>query len=403
MPKTPHLRFRSDLRGYSRLAVEATIGVTHMVETMHHNIARTPGVVGPPTQKRVRGIAGLVYRLIRGITRLVGGGIDTALARLPRQLDHMESSTQREAVLAALNGILGDHLAARKNPLMVPMQLRRDGQPLELTRQALAAAIPQPGGKVLLLAHGLCMNDLQWQRKGHDHGAALAVDAGYTPVYLHYNSGLHVSINGRAFAELIETLLHAWPVPVDELVVLGHSMGGLVTRSACHYGKLAGHDWLRHLRKIVFLATPHHGSPLERGGNRIDLVLGASSYTAPLARLGKIRSAGITDLRHGSLVDEDWEHRDRFARTKDHQPAAVPLPDCVQCYAIGASLPEKRGLRAKVLGDGLVPLSSALGQHKDPGRNLSFPESQQWIGDGMSHFDLLEHRAVYERIYEWIA
>jgi pimeloyl-ACP methyl ester carboxylesterase len=404
MPVPPHVRLRSDLRGYSRLAVDATIGVTDVVETMHRNIARLPDILGTPTQERTRGITGLVYQLIRGITRLVGGGIDAAFAQLAPELDHRASSPQREAVLAALNGVLGDHLAASRNPLMIPMRLRRDGQALELTPEALAAAIPQPGGKVLLLAHGLCMNDLQWRRKGHDHGAALAVDAGYTPVYLHYNSGLHISINGRAFAELIEALLHAWPVPVDELVLLGHSMGGLVARSACHYGRLAGHDWPRHLRKLVFLATPHHGSPLERGGNRIDLLLGASPYTAALARLGKIRSAGITDLRHGSLLDEDWEQRDRFARSKGQPPTVVPLPDDVQCFAIGASLPSKaRDLGAELVGDGLVLLSSALGQHAHPGRNLSFSESQQWIGYGMNHFDLLERRDVYERIYQWLA
>lgn len=403
MPITPPARFWSDLRGCSRLAVEATIGVTDLVEAMHHRIARGPGLPGRSSRARTRGITGLVYRLIRGITRLTGGGIDVALAQLSPQLDQMASTPRREALLAALNGVLGDHLAASNNPLTIPMRLRRDGQPLELSREALAAAIPRPGGKVLLLAHGLCMNDLQWRWKGHDHGAALAADAGYTPVYLHYNSGLHISTNGRALAEMIETLLRAWPVPVDELALLGHSMGGLVARSACHYGKLAGHDWPRHLRKLVFLATPHHGSPLERGGNGIDLLLGASSYTAALARLGKIRSAGITDLRHGSLLDEDWEQRDRFARAKGHRPAAVPLPDGMQCHAIGASLvPEERGLSGQLLGDGLVLLSSALGRHRDPGRNLSFPESRQWIGYGMSHFDLLGRREVYERISQWL-
>jgi pimeloyl-ACP methyl ester carboxylesterase len=403
MPVTSHARLLSDLRGVSRLAVEGTIGVTNLVETMHHNIARVPGVLGRPTQERMRGITGLVYRMIRGITHLVGGGIDAVLPELAPQLDHAAPSTQREALLAALNGVLGDHLAASDNPLTIPMRLRRDGQPLELTPERLAAAIPQPGGKILLLAHGLCLNDLQWRRKGHDHGAALAADAGFTPVYLHYNSGLHISTNGRAFAELIESLLRAWPVPVDELVLLGHSMGGLVARSACHYGKMAGHDWLRHLRQIVFLATPHHGSPLERGGNWIDIGLGASPYTAALARLGKIRSAGITDLRHGNLLDEDWEQRDRFARAKAHRPAVVPLPEGVQCYTVGASIPrETGGLKTRLVGDGLVLLPSALGQHADPGRDLSFPESQRWIGYGMHHFDLLEHREVYARLCQWL-
>jgi len=397
-----HVRL-SDIRGYSRLAVDATLGLTDLVESLHHNIVRVPWVLGPSSQQRTTGITGLVYRSIRGVTRLVGGGIDAVLAQLIPLLGEVPSSAEREAVVAALNGVLGDHIAGSGNPLAIPMRLRRDGQPLELTGQALAAAIPGASGKILLLAHGLCMNDLRWRRRGHDHGAALAADAGFTPVYLHYNSGLHVSINGRAFAGLIEDLLHAWPVPVQELVIIGHSMGGLLARSACHYGKLAGHDWLRRLGKIVFLGTPHHGAPLERGGNWVDVMLGASPYSAAFARLGKIRSAGITDLRYGSLVDEDWEHRDRFARSKDKR-LAVPLPDAVQCYAIGASVGKKTGARsAPTLGDGIVPLRSALGRHTDPRLNLPIPPSQQWIGYGMHHLDLLDRKEVYERIHQWLA
>ena len=393
----------SDIRGYSRLAVDATIGLSNVVENMHHNIARAPGILGKPTQELTKGITGLVYQIIRGTTHLVGGGIDAVLAQLVAQFDHAASTAEREAVLAALNGVLGDHLAASENPLAIPMRLRRDGQPLKMTGQALAGAIPQLSGKILLLAHGLCMNDRQWRRKGHDHGMALATDAGFTQVYLHYNSGLHISTNGRAFADLIETLLKVWPVSVEELVIIGYSMGGLVSRSACHYGKVAGHDWLRHLRKVVFLGTPHNGSPLERGGNWLHVILNASPYTAALARLGKIRSAGITDLRYGSLLDEDWEHRDRFARSKDKR-RAVPLPDDVQCFAVGTSIAKRESsLSKQLLGGRLVPLRSALGQHADPSRNLSFPESQQWIGYGMSHFDLLDHREVYERINQWLS
>ena len=402
MTKKPHVRL-SDIRGYSRLVVDATIGLTNLVETMHHNVARVPGVLGTPTQERTTGITGLVYKSIRGVTRLVGGGIDALLAPLVPLLGRRSSSAEREAVLAALNGVLGDHLAASENPLTIPMRLRREGRPLELARQALAAAIPQATGKVLLLAHGLCMSDLQWRRKGHDHGAALATDVGFTQVYLHYNSGLHISTNGHAFAELIEALLKIWPVSVEELVIIGHSMGGLVLRSACHYGKVAGHDWMRHLRKIVFLGTPHHGAPLERGGNWVDVILDASPYTAAFARLGKIRSAGITDLRYGSLLDEDWQHRDRFARSKDKR-RPVPLPDGVQCYAVGASIAKRAtDLSEQLLGDGLVPLRSALGRHADSSLNLPIPESQQWIGYGMNHLDLLDRREVYERIKQWLA
>lgn len=116
--------------------------------------------------------------------------------------------------------------------------------------------------------------------EGARYGAHLARDLGCTPIYLHYNTGLHISTNGRAFAAMIEALLRHWPVPAEQLVIVGHSMGGLVTRSACHYGALAGHAWLRRLHTIVFLGTPHHGAPLERVGNWVNVMLGANPYTA---------------------------------------------------------------------------------------------------------------------------
>ena len=155
----------SDLRGYSRLAVDATIGVTDIVETVHANILRFPGLGAHPTG-RTRGITGLVYHNIRGTTRLVGVSLDALLALLDAAFEPTSTSAEREALLAAVNGVLGDHLAASANPLAIAMRLRRDGEPLDLTMPALAAAIPPPSGKVLVLVHGLCMSDLQCGRAG---------------------------------------------------------------------------------------------------------------------------------------------------------------------------------------------------------------------------------------------
>jgi pimeloyl-ACP methyl ester carboxylesterase len=246
------------------------------------------------------------------------------------------------------------------------------------------------------------MNDLSWRRKGHDHGAALARDLGYTPVYLHYNSGLHVSTNGQAFAGLLEDLVQQWPVSLTEVVLIGHSMGGLVARSACHYGMLARHEWLPSLTRLVLVGTPHHGAPLERGGNWVDMLLGASAYSAPLARLGKIRSAGITDLRFGNLVDEDWNQRDRFELGDDRR-AAVPLPEGVACYAIAATTGKAAGdLSDRLLGDGIVPLASALGRHAKPGLALAFDPPRQWVAYDTNHLDLLSSAAVYAQINRWL-
>ena len=156
----------------------------------------------------------------------------------------------------------------------------------------------------------------------------------------------------------------------------------------------------RHLRTLVFLGTPHHGAPLERGGNWIDLLLGVSPYTAPLARLGKIRSAGITDLRYGNLLDEDWQGRDRFARGDRRR--FVPLPDGVRCYAIAATTARDRGCRTELPGDGLVPVASALGEHAQPELSLHIPQSRQWIARGCGHLDLLDAPEVYRRIRRWL-
>jgi pimeloyl-ACP methyl ester carboxylesterase len=400
MSQKPALVRASDIHGVSRLAVDAVVGLTRLVETLHHNISRAPGVIATPTRAPMGGITGFVYRTIRSVTRLVGGGVDAVLSQLVPLLHEEPSSAAREAVLAALNGVLGDHLTATANPLVISMQLRRHGVALELDSRALAAAIPQRSGRIAVLIHGLCLGDLQWRRKDHDHGASLEAEAGFTAVYLRYNTGLHVSANGRQCAALLEEMVDAWPVPVQELAIVGHSMGGLVARSACHYGEVAGHRWPRRLRSLVFLGTPHHGAPLERGGHWIDVALDSSPYTAAFTRLGRIRSAGITDLRYGNLLDEDWRGRDRFGRSKDER-VALPLPEGVCCFAAAASLSAAPGRRP--LGDGLVTVASALGKHRSPARTLAIPDANQWIGYGMGHLDLLDRVEVYEQLRRWLA
>lgn len=393
---------RSDLRGAVRLATDATTGLTDLVEAMHARVARIPGFGTAALDGRTGGISGLVYKSIRGVTRVVGGSVDGLLALLAPVLSSDDSIPEREAVVAALNGVLGDYLAASSNPLATTMAFRVDGQALLLERAALRADVPAAGGRLLLLLHGLCMNDLQWQRLGHDHGAALARDLGFTAVYLRYNSGLHISTNGRELARQIELLIERWPQPVERLVMLGHSMGGLLARSALHYGELAGFHWPTRLSELVFLGTPHHGAPLERAGNWVDAVLGATPYAAPLARLGKLRSAGITDLRHGHLVDEDWVGRNRFARGADRRHP-VPLPSTVRCYAAAASVGQQRGdVKDRLLGDGIVPLDSALGHHRDPVRVLSFAPDHQWVGYGMNHLELLNRAEVYAQLKRWL-
>ncbi len=388
VPTRSHI---SDFRGAARMIVDAAEATTEVVEKMHRTIQVRPAPQGVSVTDRTKGITGLVYRSIRMGISLVGQAIDVGLTALMMLLPEGESSRVRDAYRSAANGVYGDYLSQTGNPLAIDMSLHHRDRQVDLNDST--SVLEQHGdaapvSKLLVLVHGSCMNDQQWNRDGHDHGAAIADDLGYLPLYLRYNSGLHIVSNGRSFAELLEALIGNWKQPVEELAVMGHSMGGLVARSACHYAHAAGHAWPKYLRKLVFLGTPHHGAPLEQGGHGLDVLMELSPYSMPLTRLSRARSAGITDLRHGTIS------------TDEH---SVPLPSGVKCYAAAAVLSAKRGpLSDRLVGDGLVPLDSALGRHRDINRSLKIPKSRQWVGFGLGHRDLLCHPDVYAQLRRWL-
>lgn len=382
-----------ELIGTSRLILAGVDGVTTVVEGMHRNIAGLAPMVGPSRPGPTRGVTGLVYRNIRRVSALVGSTLDVTLRQLAPWLPDGTASPGREATRSALNGVLGDYLQTSDNPLAIPTQICSDGAPLALDRRALHIAFPNPSNRLMVMVHGLCMNDRQWRRHQHDHGEALAAELGFTPLYLRYNSGRPVTDNGRDFSARLETLVSQWPVPVDELVILGHSMGGLVARSACRWGQGIGHQWPHRLGKLIFLGTPHHGATLERLGSGLDFVLGISPYSAPIGRLGKVRSAGIRDLREGNIG--------KSSPTRDDGPETFPAN--TRCYAVAASTrAAPPPLRALDQGDGLVPLRSALGQHPDKARTLPIPANQRAVFHGLNHFDLLDDQRVYLRLRQWL-
>lgn len=405
-----HLR-ASDLRGVAQLATDATRGVTRMAEGVHQAVWSTLGAPSHATSKaQARGITGFVYRAVHGVTELVGQGLQAAFTRLEPLLETLVDAPpetfEREAVLAALNGVLGDRLAQTHNPLATPMTLRWQGQALN---PLALPAMPGATGKVLLVIHGLCMNDLQWTPRPKDgdpptsdHAAALAAH-GYTPVYLRYNTGRHTSQNGQDLATLLEQVLDRWPVPLEGLTVLAHSMGGLVIRSAVQAAQHGGYRWAQQLKTLVFLGTPHHGAPLEKAGNWVDLALGTTPFSRPFAKLGQLRSAGITDLRFGHVQEADWRGRDRFARSPDRR-TPLPLPADVACYTVAATTAAQRSpLAERLIGDGLVPLPSALGQHADERHQLQFPKSHQAILYRTGHMALLHSPAVTKQLLRWLA
>lgn len=354
------------LRGASRLAVDATTGVTNLVEAMHAEIARLPLTA---RRARTSGITGLVYRSVRGVTQLVGGGLDLALGALTPLLDRAQPD-HASAALAALNGVLGDYLEDTANPLATPMSLR----PL----------VEGASGPALVMLHGLCMNEAQWRRQtdkdSADFPAALA-RLGYQPLGLRYNSGRPIWRNGAELARLLDDV----PGPIT---LLGHSMGGLVARSAI--AQAGRRRWLKRLHGLVTLGTPHQGAPLERGGQQVQQLLAISAYSRPLALLAARRSAGIRDLRYASLLEADAG-----------RASVLQLPDGVACYAVAATTSKKpTGSPARWLGDGLVPVASALGQHRSPARRLAFTDTALFTGLG--HLGLQTDAAVLAQLQRWL-
>ena len=418
-PPNPFRHLRStDLRGLAKLATQATVNVTKMAEGVTQSVWNTLGAPSGKsaneTRATTRGITGLVYKSIQSVAQLVGKGTESLLSSLQPLLDKIDQEPQesapREAVLAALNGVMGDRLVESDNPLATPMTLRFKNETLNWEAMPDKALLT---GKVLIVVHGLCMNDLQWtchvNGKTVNHAQTLADKLGYTPVYVRYNTGLHASQNGQILSNQLELLSALWPTPLTEISVLVHSMGGLVTRSAVHAAQQSKRQWVKKLKNIVFLGTPHHGAPLEKAGNWIDVLLGVAPYSAPFKRLVELRSSGITDLRFGNVLDSDWEDQDRFKpRTKQEQNTRehLPLPneaDGVACFTVAATLAAKRSLVAdRLVGDGLVPLNSALGVHSDPARSLVFPKSSQMVVYRTNHMAMLGSAEVGEQLVAWL-
>lgn len=326
-------------------------------------------------------------------------GLPAMLAQASAAAAGCPPQPRSDAALAALNGVLGDHLQRCGHPLAMRPQLRQRAAAVDLQAQGE----PAPD-QLLLLVHDLCQSDLGWQRDGHDHGQVLARALGAAAVYARYNSGLAIADNGLALARLIEPLVAGWPVPLRRLVLIGHGMGGLVARSACAQAQALGLRWPDRLRQMLFLGVPHQGLPRAGVGHWLHRVMAVSPPVAPYDGLSQLRSAGLADLREGRLLPGAWQppaRRGSAARGAPAAPLPVPLPAGVDCYAI-AGTAGGCGRAGSKRSDGLVTVASALGRHRLAARRLALDERHCWVGAGLRHLDLLSDPVVYRRMLGWL-
>jgi pimeloyl-ACP methyl ester carboxylesterase len=391
----------SDLQGLTHLIMDATVGVTDLVEEMHKQVVHPPFLPSTSIQKLITKIAGFTFSNIRWSTKMIGNSVSKILKHITPAIGNIKSSDKKEVLLSVLNGVIGDHLEEKENPLKIDMQFRYQSKAIQIDSESLKETYPKINGKILLMIHGSCMSDIQWNRKNHNHGEILSEKLDKTPIYLNYNSGKHISTNGKELNKNLQKLIENWPVPVEEIVIIAHSMGGLLTRSVLYYAGQNENNWTKHLKKVAFLGTPHHGSHVERMGNYLDLILESVPYLKPFARLGKIRSAGVTDLRYGNLIDEDWQHIGRFERKGD-QRKHIQLPNKIEFFAVAAVIGKKITGSTRIFGDNLVDVKSALGKHKKTEKSLHFKEDTILIVYENNHLDLLSNSEILEKLKIWL-
>jgi len=395
-----------ELRALSRLAAAELGGGAGGIGNVHDAIARRVfGALGPnarPVQVAHDAIARGVYASVRGAATVAGHAADQALRRRDTGDGRPLSSSPHGALaLAVLGGLQGDALERDGSPLQQPLALRVRGRVVPPERDALAAAFPHATPCLVVFVHGLMETEHAWRLGGREsYGERLARDLVCTPVDVRYNSGRHISRNGRSLADLLDELIAAWPVEPEQIALVGHSMGGLVARSACHQAAQDGLPWARRVRHVVSLGTPHLGAPLAHGVHYAAEALHAVPETRPFGRLLRRRSDGIRDLRQGSLVDRDWEGRDPDALRASACEEVPLLEGATHCFVTATLTRDVRHPVGRLVGDALVLPASAAGRGRT--RRIPFrPEDGLHVG-GAHHLALLNHPAVYAQLRSWL-
>lgn len=318
-----------------------------------------------------------------------------------------KTSNKKIRTLGVLNGVIGDALGKKKNLLAIQMGFYKEFKLLALTKKTLSKIHGTHSGKICILAHGSCGTEQDWvfvHNSSINYGSLLQFDKGYAPFFVRYNSGLHISTNGKLLSDLLEKLVRCYPTKIDHIILIGHSMGGLVFRSACHYGKIKKCKWVTLVKKIFYLGSPHLGTHLEKLGNLTTSILKQipNPITKIIATIGNWRSAGIKDLRHGYVTDEDWQKHNTdnlFHIHKNKTPLLASADHYMICSTISKNADSKMG---RLFGDGLVHPASGTGRGFFESNRIHFSKDHTKIFAGISHHKLQRNQRVYEQIKSWL-
>ena len=379
-----------ELAALTRLGLDELGSAAAGIGRIHKAIAdRAFGLSGAGATP-ARAIHDEIARRVYGGLRLGASVLGRAASVTVSGRPPISIAPRGAAVVGVIDGLIGDALEREQSALAEPMSIRVNGRALAPDE------VPNAGPRVVVFLHGLMETEFSWGRD--PYGDRLE---GWTPVYVRYNTGRHVSQNGASLDELLCELFAAWPVEVEQIALVGHSMGGLVARSACHQASLRDAPWVAQVRHVVSLGTPHMGAPLEQSVHYLSAALHALPETRPFGAFFRRRSGGIRDLRRGSLVDADWRGCDPDALRAKACEEVPLLEGATHCFVSATVTRDPRHPVGRLLGDCLVLVPSASGRSRT--RRLAFRDEDGLHIGGANHFALLRHPLVYERLKTWLA
>src|SRR5690348_14636109 len=182
-----------ELRALTRLGFGELAGAAGGIGQMHAAIAgrvfrpltATLGPIPKLVEAAHTTATASVYGALRGATTAAGRAAERAVPARRA----LSATPRGAAALAALNGLIGDALEREGSALQQPMAVRVGGEPILLEPDALAAAFPDAGPRLVVFLHGLMETEFAWRLGGHPtYGERLAEDLGVTPVYVRYNT-----------------------------------------------------------------------------------------------------------------------------------------------------------------------------------------------------------------------
>ena len=381
----------------------ATTGIHHIHRAVTDRVFSVLGVRGGAIRPAHDAITDATYTAVHTAftesSRLADQLIPLVGTRSRREGAELSASSRGAFGVAVVNGLIGDRLHAESSPLAIEMAPHADGRPYGTDAASLARMHPDATDHVVIFVHGLMETELAWRHGGRPtYGELLKADVGATPIDVRYNTGLHISENGILLDRLITDLMTNWPVPIRTIDIVGHSMGGLIARSAGHQGMGAGSAWIPRVRHVVYLGSPHLGAPAAQGVHYLSAALDRLPETRPVAGLLRRRSAGIRDLFHGYLTDDDWRESDADAIYQMVCQDVELLPTAAHLVVMATVTRSPRHPLGRIIGDGLVRGPSATGRNK--WRHIGFADDAAFELGRANHFTLLNNSEVYAWLVE---